>query len=98
MTESFPQFILASNSPARARVLSQINLEYLIIPSNIDEMVSVKTPESYVTEISIKKAKALQKFSLATAKIPIISPIPQNIDAIRRYIIITAIIVIIEIG
>lgn len=59
MSESFPQFILASNSPARARVLSQINLEYLIIPSKIYEMVSVKTPESYVTELSIKKAKTV---------------------------------------
>ena len=59
MAESFPQFILASNSPARARVLSQINLEYHIIPSEINETLSMETPESYVTELSLKKAKTV---------------------------------------
>ncbi len=59
MQESFPQFILASNSPARARVLTQINLEYEAIPSKIDESMQIETPESYVTELSIKKAQTV---------------------------------------
>jgi septum formation protein len=59
MEEIFPQFILASNSPARARVLSQINLEYDIIPSEINETLSMETPESYVIELSLKKAETV---------------------------------------
>ncbi|MHA2390297.1 MAG: Maf family protein, partial [Candidatus Hodarchaeales archaeon] len=50
---------LASNSPARARVLSQINLEYDIIPSEINETLSMETPESYVIELSLKKAETV---------------------------------------
>ncbi len=59
MPESFPQFILASNSPARARVLSQINLGYEVIPSKIDESVLMESPESYVLNLSFKKAQTV---------------------------------------
>ncbi|MHA2096301.1 MAG: Maf family protein, partial [Candidatus Hodarchaeales archaeon] len=59
MKAEFPQFILASKSPARARVLSQINLEYIIIPSKINETIDMDSPESYVTEISFRKAQTV---------------------------------------
>ena len=59
MKVEFPQFILASKSPARARVLSQINLEYVIIPSKINETIDMDSPESYVTEISFRKTRTV---------------------------------------
>ncbi len=59
MTSSFPQLVLASNSPARAEILSQINLEFIMIPSNIDEDIPMDDPEAYVTNLSLKKAETV---------------------------------------
>ena len=59
MESSFPVLILASNSPARAKVLSQINLEFLVIPSNIDENISMENPYSYVRDLSFSKASTV---------------------------------------
>lgn len=59
MESSFPILILASNSPARAKVLSQINLKFLVIPSNIDENISMENPNSYVRDLSFSKASTV---------------------------------------
>jgi septum formation protein len=59
MTSSFPSIILASNSPARAEILSQINLEFIAIPSDIDEDIPMDNPKAYVTALSFKKAETV---------------------------------------
>jgi septum formation protein len=91
MSESFPQFILASNSPARARVLSQINLEYEAIPSKIDESAQMETPETYVTELAIKKAQTVgerlksekEKYIVLGCDTIVIDPLDQIIGKPR---------------
>ncbi|MFX0123663.1 MAG: nucleoside triphosphate pyrophosphatase [Candidatus Hodarchaeota archaeon] len=59
---SLPEIILASQSPARAEVLGQIQLPFIAIPSNIDENkeenMSVD-PQKYVLIISLKKAETV---------------------------------------
>ena len=59
MTSSFPLLVLASNSPARAEILSQINLEFITIPSDIDEDIPMDDPKEYVTNLSFKKAETV---------------------------------------
>ncbi|MHA2055672.1 MAG: Maf family protein, partial [Candidatus Hodarchaeales archaeon] len=59
MPNSFPQLVLASNSPARAEILSQINLEFITIPSDIDEDIPMDDPKAYVTDLSLKKAETV---------------------------------------
>ena len=59
MTSSFPLLVLASNSPARAEILSQINLEFITIPSDIDEDIPMDDPKEYVTSLSFKKAETV---------------------------------------
>ncbi|MFX1506172.1 MAG: Maf family protein [Promethearchaeota archaeon] len=57
---SLPEIILASQSPARAKVLGQIQLPFIAIPSRIDEKNSenkLKDPQKFVLQISQKKAK-----------------------------------------
>jgi len=59
MTSSFPQLVLASNSPARAEILSQINLEFITVPSDIDEDIPMDDPKAFVAKLSLKKAKTV---------------------------------------
>ncbi|MHA1512627.1 MAG: Maf family protein [Candidatus Hodarchaeales archaeon] len=59
MTSSFPILVLASNSPARAEILEQINLEFISIPSDIDENIPMDDPKAYVTTLSFKKAETV---------------------------------------
>ena len=59
MTSSFPILVLASNSPARAEILEQINLEFISIPSDIDENIPMDDPKAYVTNLSFKKAETV---------------------------------------
>lgn len=60
---SFPQIILASKSPARAEILTQIGIPFLAIPSEINETEIEDQlnpdPEELVIQNSIKKAQAI---------------------------------------
>ena len=59
---SIPKIILASQSPARAKLLEQIQLPFIAIPSEIDENDNekgLKEPQKYVLQISQKKAKTI---------------------------------------
>ncbi|MFW9902843.1 MAG: Maf family protein [Candidatus Thorarchaeota archaeon] len=59
---SLPEIILASQSPARAKVLGQIQLPFIAIPSKIDEKNSenrLKNPQKFVLKISQNKAKTV---------------------------------------
>ncbi len=56
----FPEIILASQSPARAEVLTQVQLPFTVLPSKIDESDNETEfsadPEKFVLNISLKKA------------------------------------------
>lgn len=59
---SLPKIILASQSPARAELLKQIQLPFIAIPSKIDESDNekqLKEPQEYVLQISHEKAKTI---------------------------------------
>jgi len=51
-----PKIVLASKSPARANVLTQIGFSFDIKPSNIDETISSSNPKELVAKISSQKA------------------------------------------
>lgn len=51
--------ILASGSPRRRELLSQIGLKYVVMTSDTDETTSKKIPYEVVMELSLKKAKAV---------------------------------------
>jgi septum formation protein len=59
MATSFPIFILASVSPARAKVLSQINMDFEVIPSDVDESAPMDNPKNFVTTLALKKARTV---------------------------------------
>lgn len=54
---SNPQIILASKSPARAAVLGQLNIPFVVIPSKVDEKSSEPDPRKLVLYLSEEKAK-----------------------------------------
>lgn len=59
----FPRLILASASPRRADLLSQIGLKFEIYPSNIPEITSDKnaTHEVVTKELALQKARSVAK-------------------------------------
>ena len=54
-------YILASQSPRRKELLSQIISEFKIIPSNINENIKVNTPEELPLMLSKLKAEEIFK-------------------------------------
>ena len=60
LLEHFPKIVLASKSPRRANLLSQIGLEIEICPSRVDESEAVHvSPETWVQKLALAKAKAV---------------------------------------
>ncbi|MCX7918669.1 MAG: Maf family protein [bacterium] len=56
------QVILASKSPRRAQLLTQIGLKFTIVPSHVDESIHVsKNPVLAVRQLAIAKAKFVAK-------------------------------------
>lgn len=54
-----PRIILASQSPRRAELLTQIGVDFEVRVSNIDESrQSAETPEDFVTRLAMEKALA----------------------------------------
>lgn len=54
-----PIIILASNSPRRRELLSQIGLSFITDPSDVDEQVQAgEPPESYAVRVALDKARA----------------------------------------
>ena len=52
------KFILASKSPRRTELLKLLNIDFMVIPSDIDEMINKNlTIEEVVMDIALKKAK-----------------------------------------
>ena len=48
--------ILASNSPRRRELLSQVGIEYEVIPSECQEIIRATTPEKAVIQLALDKA------------------------------------------
>ncbi|MBR4982402.1 MAG: Maf family protein [Lachnospiraceae bacterium] len=49
--------ILASASPRRRELLSQIGIEYEVIPSNVEEVITCTVPSEIVMELAKQKAE-----------------------------------------
>lgn len=62
MKKSKPSLILASNSPRRSALLSQINLKFTVSPARIKEQTqSNEKPEDYVVRIALAKGNIIAK-------------------------------------
>lgn len=60
--------ILASGSPRRKELLSQIGLDFRSVTSNADETTDKNRPEEMVLELSRKKAEAAASLNAAVRK------------------------------
>lgn len=57
-----PQIVLASSSPRRAELLSQIGISFSVKPSHIHEERRVdELPDAYVKRLALEKAMAVQE-------------------------------------
>ena len=54
------RIILASASPRRRELLSQIGIEYEVMPSDAEEKTQMSRPEEIVMELSRKKAADIE--------------------------------------
>ena len=50
------QVILASNSPRRKEILSQVGIEFTVFPSTVEEVITKTKPAEVVQELSLQKA------------------------------------------
>lgn len=70
MLENSPQkmIYLASRSPRRAELLQQIGVEYIVLPSDIDETPLLgELSDAYVLRLAAEKAKACYENLMAQA-------------------------------
>jgi septum formation protein len=59
MTETNPPLYLASRSPRRSELLTQIGVRFALVAAEVDETPHAgESPEDYVRRVSIEKAKA----------------------------------------
>ena len=59
---NFIPFILASGSPRRKQLLNQIGLEFMVIPSDVDENFTLDLPpEAFTEHWAREKAKSVAK-------------------------------------
>ncbi|MDE7454662.1 MAG: Maf family protein [Clostridia bacterium] len=58
------KLILASNSPRRKELLSQLNYKFDVIPANLDEYTNFTNPCDMVCDISCRKAIAVYKANM----------------------------------
>ena len=48
--------VLASNSPRRKEILARVGIEFVVIPSNVEEIITKTKPDEIVKELSYIKA------------------------------------------
>lgn len=53
--------VLASRSPRRKKIFSQLGLKVLYKPANIDENISIQHPRSYVLNLAERKASSVAR-------------------------------------
>ena len=80
MTSLFPPLILASKSPRRKDILSQMRITYTCIAHNIEEHSTHSSPIAFCSEIAKQKALAVQHHLQQTPHI-------QEQQHIYRYIL-----------
>ena len=51
------QVILASNSPRRKEILTQVGIDFTVLPSSVEEVITKTIPEEVVQELSLQKAQ-----------------------------------------
>ena len=59
------KWILASGSPRRRELLSQIGIDFEVCPSQIEERTSAVSPEKVVLELSRQKAEDVAQRELS---------------------------------
>jgi septum formation protein len=71
----FTKIILASQSPRRVALLTQMNIDCLVMPADIDESVlSGESPSAYVLRLAEQKALAIvAKLNGEHAELPILA-------------------------
>ncbi len=62
MTSLFPPIILASSSPRRKDILSQMRIQYTCISPDIHEHSIHKDPVAFCSDIAAQKASAVQQY------------------------------------
>lgn len=63
MAKTLHQLILASQSPRRKQLLSQLGLSFHVKPADIDEDIPFDKPKNLVCELALLKAQAIYKNS-----------------------------------
>lgn len=53
------KFILASKSPRRREILSDLGLQFDIVTADTDESCDIKDPRSFVEELALRKGRAV---------------------------------------
>ncbi|HTP38619.1 MAG TPA: Maf family protein [Steroidobacteraceae bacterium] len=72
-TASAPQVILASSSPRRRELLTQIGVRHRVVPADIDETLrSGEAPEDYVLRLAREKAERVWQQSSAAPRLPVL--------------------------
>ncbi|MFB2839202.1 nucleoside triphosphate pyrophosphatase [Aerosakkonemataceae cyanobacterium BLCC-F167] len=60
MNKKMPNFILASASPARLRLLQNVGINPLVLPSNYDEsQVNISDPKELVKTLALRKGETV---------------------------------------
>ncbi|OKH38184.1 septum formation inhibitor Maf [[Phormidium ambiguum] IAM M-71] len=59
-SNKMPKFILASASPARLRLLQNLGIEPIVLPSDFDEsLVNISDPEELVKTLALRKGETV---------------------------------------
>lgn len=83
---AFSQLVLASGSPRRSELLSQMGVEFSVSVSDIDETRKEnELPEDYVVRLAREKAKAVQKLHSYNSKTAILAADTIVVQADRVY-------------
>lgn len=65
------QLLLASASPRRAELLTQLGLRFIVAPADVPEIVaSAEAPDAYAQRIALAKARA--GFAAADSRLPVL--------------------------
>lgn len=59
------KIILASKSPRRKEILTNLNIDFEIITADTDESSDIKKPEKLVKELALRKANAVKNLLIA---------------------------------
>jgi septum formation protein len=69
-----PQVFLASNSPRRRELLTQIGVRFGVIPVELDEAPRCdEAPEDYVLRVALDKARAGRALAAARSDLPVLA-------------------------